>query len=143
MSYVEQIFSWVEANTVLLSWLAAISVITFIGTLIIIPILVINIPKDYFLHEKRKPVHGRNSIPGFRLLLVILKNILGLIFILAGIAMLVLPGQGLLTILIGLVLVNFPGKYYLERKVIQQNKVLATMNWIRVKANRPPVDIEK
>ena len=143
MSYVEQIFSWVEANTVLLSWLAAISVITFIGTLIIIPILVINIPKDYFLHEKRKPVHGKNNIPGFRLLLVILKNILGLIFVLAGIAMLILPGQGLLTILIGLVLLNFPGKYYLERKVIQQNKVLATMNWIRVKANRPPVDIEK
>jgi hypothetical protein len=57
--------------------------------------------------------------------------------------MLVLPGQGLLTILIGLVLVNFPGKYYLERKVIEQKKVLATMNWIRGKANRPPVDIKK
>ena len=38
-----------------------------------------------------------------------------LLLILGGILMLVLPGQGLFTIIIGLMLSNYPGKYSIEK----------------------------
>jgi hypothetical protein len=59
--------------------------------------------------------------------------------ILAGIAMLVLPGQGTVTILIGLALTNFPGKYALERRIASQPAVRATLNKIRGLAGCSPL----
>jgi len=59
----------------------------------------------------------------------------------AGIAMLVLPGQGILTMLIGISLVDFPGKRQLERKLIGQPAVLNTINKVREKFGRPPLTV--
>jgi hypothetical protein len=75
------------------------------------------------------------------LTLTILKNIVGWAFILAGIAMLVLPGQGILTILIGVSLANFPGKYALERRLVRKPAVARTLNRIREKAGKPRLEI--
>ena len=80
-------------------------------------------------------MRGRLSIP--RLLGLVLKNIIGVIFILAGLAMLVLPGQGVLTILLGIMLMNFPGKSALELHIVQQPTVLRAINWMRQRAHRP------
>ena len=66
---------------------------------------------------------------------------LGVVFILAGLAMIVLPGQGVLTILIGLALTNFPGKYALEQRLVRRPAVSGALNWIRQKAGRPPLEI--
>ena len=55
--------------------------------------------------------------------------------------MLFLPGQGLFTIFIGLLLSNYPGKYYLERKLIAMPKIYKTVNWLRKKSNQPPLKI--
>ena len=55
----------------------------------------------------------------------------------AGIIMLALPGQGILTILVGLMLVDFPGKYGAERWVVGQRSVLKGINWIRTKSGKP------
>jgi drug/metabolite transporter (DMT)-like permease len=70
-----------------------------------------------------------------------LKNLLGIIFILAGVAMLILPGQGILTILLGIMLMNFPGKHTLERRIVQQPAVLRAINWMRTKANHPELKL--
>ena len=51
--------------------------------------------------------------------------------------MLVLPGQGLLTIVTGLLLINYPGKYKLEQKLVAVPAVFKALNWIRFKANKP------
>ncbi|GHB74461.1 hypothetical protein GCM10008107_24860 [Psychrosphaera saromensis] len=64
--------------------------------------------------------------------------ILGVILILCGLAMLVLPGQGIITLLIGLSLVPFPGKDKLERNLLGRKSVQSTLNWIRIKANKEP-----
>jgi hypothetical protein len=69
------------------------------------------------------------------------KNLLGLVFVLAGVAMLVLPGQGILTILIGLMLMNFPGKRGLEQRLVQQPSVWRAINWIRSKAHQPALEM--
>ena len=63
---------------------------------------------------------------------------MGLLFIIAGVLMTVLPGQGLLTILIGMMLVNFPGKYRLEQALIKQDLISQPLNSLRRKARRKP-----
>jgi len=70
-----------------------------------------------------------------------LKNVAGFVLLAAGIAMLVLPGQGILTMLIGISLVDFPGKRQLERKLIGQPAVLNTINKVREKFGRPPLTV--
>ncbi|MGR8948726.1 MAG: hypothetical protein ACU84Q_11805 [Gammaproteobacteria bacterium] len=110
----------------------------FVGTLLIIPIIVVSLPVDYFVRSKRTAEHKRTASIA-KLLMVVIKNAFGLLLIIAGIFMLVLPGQGLLTILLGFMLTNFPGKYYLERKLVQTKTVSNSINWIRERANRPPM----
>ena len=72
---------------------------------------------------------------------MIVKNVLGVVFALAGIAMLVLPGQGIVTILISVVLLDFPKKFAFERWLIRRRLAHRAMNWIRLKAGRPPLQI--
>ena len=55
--------------------------------------------------------------------------------------MLVLPGQGLFTIIIGLMLSNYPGKYSIEKKFITIPSVLKSINWLRKKSNKPPLKL--
>ena len=57
----------------------------------------------------------------------------------AGIAMLVLPGQGVLTIVIGIMLLDFPGKYRFERRLVAYGPVLKAINGIRRAARRQPL----
>jgi len=123
--------------------IGVLSVIVFLGTIVAIPMLVIHIPADYFT-RRRKPL---KSLPqgyaALRLLGLVLKNLAGIIFILSGIVMLVLPGQGVITLLIGLMLVNFPGKLELERRIIEQQSVLRAINWIRLRARKPALRLPR
>lgn len=125
----------------LLWWLGSISVLTFLLSLVLIPFLVIRIPADYFLSEKRRPIRKQPGPPRVGVW-VILKNLIGICFILAGMAMLILPGQGLLTILIGIMMTNFPGKFALERSLVRRRTVFRAMNWIRQRNRRPPLLID-
>ena len=129
---------WLQAHELTLWGLGALSMITFVGTLVIIPLLVVRIPTDYFVRDRGAHML-QTRFSALRLLGSVLKNILGFIFILMGLAMLVLPGQGVITILLGIMLMNFPGKHALERRIVQQPSVLSAINWVRARANRPPL----
>ena len=120
-------------------WVSILSLIFFIGSLIVIPLIVARLPNNYFVEERRLSHNG--DLPGSlgHTLLVFLKNTVGILLIIAGILMLVLPGQGLLTILIGLSLSNFPGKYTLERKLAARPTIFNAMNWIRSKYGVSPL----
>ncbi|MDB9790184.1 hypothetical protein OAB58_01415, partial [Gammaproteobacteria bacterium] len=72
-------------------------------------------------------------------LVLLIKNILGYSLIIGGIMMLVLPGQGLFTIIIGLMLSNYPGKYYIEKRFVEIPAVFKSINWLRAKSNKPPI----
>ena len=67
-------------------------------------------PSSETLGFVRRSLADWQRYPVLRPLLLIAKNLLGFVLIVAGIAMLVLPGQGLLTIVVGVVLMNFPGR---------------------------------
>jgi amino acid transporter len=142
MVRLDAILGWMQTHQELMSWLAVISLLTFLVTLFALPILIIHIPENYFLHKKRRYPNNPRPAIGFRLVCRILKNILGVFFVLIGLIMLFLPGQGLLSILIGVMLMNFPGKYKVERAIIRNKKALSTINWVRSKAHRPPLQVE-
>ncbi len=133
------IVEWFRAHDSLMYWLAIGSAMTFVTTLIVVQILVIRIPDDYFLAKRRRVSHWRRLHPVPGIALLVLKNVCGIVFIVAGVAMLILPGQGFLTILIGVMLVNFPGKYRLERRFIHFRPVARSINWMRSKAGQPPL----
>ena len=115
-------------------WLAAVSAVTFVGSLAVVPILAVRIPADYFRRERRGPTPWRRRHPVLRLAVLILKNALGVVLLLGGVIMLFMPGQGLLTMFLGIVLMDFPGKFGLERYLISRGPVLKSINWIRRKA---------
>ncbi len=120
-------------------WMAGFSTLTFIATLVLVPWAIVRIPPDYFAHRERPPKLWSHRHPMVRGALLFGKNLLGYIMIVAGIAMLVLPGQGLLTILLGVMLVDLPGKYRIERWIVARPPVLRSVNWLRQKAGRCPL----
>jgi archaellum biogenesis protein FlaJ (TadC family) len=138
-----EVFEWIRAHEAAVWWLVVLSVATFVGTLIAVPVLVVRIPSDYFVHRKRHPANWRSQHPILRFATLALKNVTGIVFIIVGLAMFVLPGQGILTLLIGIVLLDFPGKFALEQWLIRKRLVAKSVNWIRAKANRPPLEIPR
>lgn len=123
----------------LLGVVGIISAIMFLASILSLPFLVSLIPTDYF--QSHEPYRKRHKYkhPVIRLLVLALKNITGLALVLAGIIMLVLPGQGLITLAMGLLFINFPGKRKLECKLICNKKILRSINWLREKRNREPL----
>lgn len=127
----------------LIGWFAAISLATFVISAVALPWLLTRLPEDYF-DETSPTAHPpwprqRALYWAWRLL----KNFLGAVLLLAGFVMLLTPGQGLLTILAGIWLADFPGKRRWERHLIGRPKVLTSINWIRQKAGQPPLRVSK
>lgn len=134
--------NFAASNRTLLKWLAIGSALMFVASLSAVPWLVGLIPEDYFLTIRRPRTGFRRRHPAVAISLRLIKNLFGAIFLLAGLAMIVLPGQGLLTILAGVVLLEFPGKRRLERALIRRNSVLKTVNWIRRRRGRPEIRVD-
>ena len=130
---------WSSEHPILLAWMWAGSLVTFFGTLLAIPMMVVRMPRDYFLYGKADLREYRKHHPLFRLFSVIGKNVLGVIFIAAGFIMLFFPGQGVLTILLGIMLVDVPGKRRLERAIVRRASVHGAINRIRARFHRPPI----
>lgn len=128
-------FSWLRAHETLLWWLGASSVVMFVVSLIAIPLIAARIPVDYFTRDPHQ--HALPAVP--HIVWLVLKNLLGAIFLIMGLAMLVLPGQGIITILVGMSLMNFPGKHALIRRIACQPNILRTINWMRSRAGQPPL----
>ena len=134
----EQILSY-KNEFITLAWMSFVLLLVSIA---VIPLIVIKIPEDYFHEHYRVRISKESRYPFIAQLFTGIKNIVGFVFIILGILMLILPGQGILTILMGLFLMNFPGKYRLEREIVSSPRVLKSLNWIRIKANKPPLMLE-
>lgn len=132
-AWIQTIVLWVTSH---LMEIAILSGITLIGSIVSIGALVIYLPTDYFTREKHVSVVGN---PILRILLRILKNIFGVIALLIGFLMLIGPGQGVLTILVGVILCDFPRKRQVERKLIGRPALLNAANKFRARYNRPPI----
>ncbi len=120
-------------------WIFGASVLMFLGSLWFVSWLIIRLPYDYFLTHNVGIRHA-NQLVHYLWLLV--RNLFGILLIASGVAMLVLPGQGVITILLGLSLMAFPGKNRILRWILERKSVRKTMNWIRRKAKKPPLVFE-
>ena len=132
--------SLIQFVTAYAGWLAAISIASLVIGIISLPFLVTRIPADYFSHGHRQR-RSRSLVRWVgRLIVMALKNLLGAALVVAGILMLVLPGQGLLTLFTGLLIMNYPGKFALERWLITRPHVLSTINRLRHRYGHPPLE---
>ena len=118
-------------------WLGAISVLLFVISILTLPWLLSQIPVDYF--TKPKPTLSTRDFTPTRLIVFFIRNTIGILLIFLGILMLVLPGQGLITIIAGIILVNFPGKFAFEKWLIRRKGVYKMINWLRAKRSQPPL----
>lgn len=135
----EQLLQWLGLGGPWLGRLALLSLLMFFGSLALLPFLVARIPVDYFTDAYRHRSRIERFHPIVYYSLRLLKNALAVLLVLAGIAMLVLPGQGLLTLLIGISLGDFPGKYRLERAIVRRDGVYRAINWLRARGGHPPL----
>lgn len=110
-----------------------ISLGMFIFSLLLVPVLVCKIPADYFVKTNYRP-RATNKIEGIRYSLIYtVRNLAGIVLLLAGILMLLLPGQGLITIFLSLFVADFPGKRKVEERLVSIQTIHASINWIREK----------
>lgn len=131
---------WLHQHHSLMKILGIVSIVMFLGSLILLPVLISILPQDYFVKETPLESKWSQKYRPFRLPLRIIKNLFGLMLILVGIAMLVLPGQGLLTILLSLIMLDLPKKRKLILWIVRRPKVFHAINWIRRKSNHPEMD---
>ena len=120
--------------------LTVLSIVFFVGSLIAIPFILVRLPTDFFDVRVPRP-WMEDHHPVLRVLGHLVKNAVGAIFLFAGFLMLFLPGQGILTMLIGISMLDFPGKRNVEAKLIGQPAVLNTINGMREKFGKPPLII--
>lgn len=133
---------WMANNEHVLWWIAASSLLIFVGSLILIPWLIVRIPADYFVEggEQRSSLSSVMGPHPFAIaLLKVLRNIVGIVFIIVGVFLLVLPGQGLLTIFLGVVISDFPGKRRAVNWLVAQRSVHRPINWLRQRAGKKPL----
>jgi hypothetical protein len=138
--FVPSMEAWIRAHETFVWWVGISSVVIFFATLIILMTVTVMLPSEYFLrHPGNHPIAPAKN-PLLFACYQVCKNLVGAFFILAGLLMLVLPGQGLISLIIGLSLITFPGKRRLIRFVVQRKGVLRSANWLRAKFDRPPLD---
>jgi hypothetical protein len=139
---IDRIVAWVLED---LTWGgvffgASLFLATLVGSLLVVGVLLVKLPVTYF-----QDFHSRDfwvdRHPALRLTARIGKNVLGAILVVVGIVLMLpgVPGQGMLTILIGLMLLDVPGKRRLERRIVGRRRILKAINRLRKRFGRPPL----
>ena len=130
--------SWFEGNgSFFWWWIAAAFALSVIGA-IVLPIVISRLPVDYFVGERRRPLESlRARHPLLRIALIVLKNLAGVGFVVLGVLMLIGPGPGILSFLLAISLLDFPGKHRFEQRLARNRIVHRILDSIRVRFGRP------
>ncbi len=116
---------------------AAAWLVATVLTIAVVGLVVVNLPPTYFVDTSTRGTF--RGVAGW--LWFVLRNLIGVALILLGAALSIpgVPGQGLLTMLVGVILVDFPGRRRLERWLIARPGVLVTLNRLRARWGKPPL----
>jgi hypothetical protein len=111
-----------------------------VGSLVVVGAVLTRLPADYFRPGARRPL-VETAHPALHALLLVARNVAGVALIAVGVVLSVpgVPGQGLLTIFIGILLVDFPGKRRLERRILGVPVLLRAVNRLRHRRGHPPL----
>lgn len=130
---------WFQGRETLVVWIGGFSLGILIISAVTVPVIVRRLPSDYFLRKSARDVSDGH--PLLRLAFLFIRNFVGGLLVTGGIIMLVTPGQGLLTAVVGLLLMDFPGKRRLEICLIRFGPLNRAINWIRRRDNQPPLEL--
>jgi hypothetical protein len=121
----------------------AIFLVTFSVSLGIVSLVLVKLPADYFRNNHHSKFWAGRP-PAVRMLALIGKNILGVLLIVIGIILSLpgVPGQGLLTVLLGVMLVDFPGKHRLEQKLLHRPAIKNSINRLRARFGKRPLELD-
>ena len=111
--------------------ISILSIVALILSPLIINLILIRLPQDYFIKDK-------DDLKSINYIFLFIRNLIGIILIIMGLAMFVLPGQGLITFVIGMSLVDFPGKRKLFIKIVKNHRIQNSLNWFRIKSKKTP-----
>jgi hypothetical protein len=142
-------FEWLKVNVVSrltgagLLYGLVIFIATFVITSAIAALIIVKLPEDYF-HPSNEREFWVERHPVLRWAGLILKNIAGVLLVLVGIVMSLpgVPGPGVMTILLGVMLLDFPGKRALELKLVRRQQVRRALDRVRKRFNQPPLLID-
>ena len=117
-------------------------VVTFVVATGIVSFVVVKLPATYFHPEHDREIL-KDKNPALRWAGIIGKNLAGVVLIVLGVVMSLpgIPGPGLVTILFGVMLVDFPGKRRLEHKIVSRPSVLKTINNLRKRFGEKPIKL--
>lgn len=140
MDFLNSLLDWAKSNDTTLWWLFAMSAAAFLVTPLAVGWMLVRLPQDYFTQEEHHPLESWDKRPVLRMMVLVARNLLGIALVLAGLAMLLVPGQGLLTIAVGLILTDFPGKFRLQQWIVKRPSVWRSINWLRKRAGRSQLE---
>ena len=129
-------------NTVL--WGLGLYLVTFVGSTVVVAWLVLRLPSTYFCDASPRDTWGGRH-PGLRWPGVLLKNLLGIVLVVLGgiMALPAIPGPGIVMLVLGVMLLDFPGKRRLEQWLVHRATVLNAMNRLRQRYGKPPLVVER
>ena len=124
------------------NWTAILLITTlmFVGSVVVVGMLIVRMPTDYLTRDHPPKSPFLSQRPMLRGVVLLVKNICGLVILIAGIVMLITPGQGILFIFLGLSLLDFPGRQKLLRRLLGRHGVLKMINRLRRNADQPPLE---
>ncbi len=131
--------NWESVAAWALLWIAASA-----ASVVAVTVLFISLPATYFLDSHRRQL-WIDRHKAIRWTGIVLKNLAGLVLVLLGGVLSVpgVPGQGLLTLVIGLLLLDLPGKRRLERRLLSRPRVYAAVNRLRARFGREPLRFDE
>jgi hypothetical protein len=138
--FLSDFFSSLTWSKVLIG--AGIFVVSFFANLGIVSLILVKLPADHF-SKSRKTKFWAGPRPWLHAAKVIGKNIGGVLLVAVGIVLSLpgVPGQGLLTVLLGIMLLDFPGRHRLEQKLLSKPSILNSINKLRARFDKKPLEL--
>jgi len=121
---------------------ALIFVASFFINLAIVSVILVKLPANHF-SKSRKTKFWSGPHPALHAAKVIGKNLGGILLVALGVVLSLpgVPGQGLLTILLGVMLLDFPGRHRLEQKLLSKPSIVNSINRLRERFGKPPLEL--
>jgi hypothetical protein len=119
-----------------------LAVVMAAGSAAVVGVVLARLPADYFVNPNARLPIDRH--PVLKVLLTVGRNAFGYFLIALGAVLSLpgVPGQGLLTIFMGVLLIDFPGKHRFERWLVTRRVILGAVNRVRARAGRPPLIVQ-
>lgn len=138
--FLSDLFSSLTWRKVLIG--ASIFLVSFFANLGIVSLILVKLPADHF-SKNRKTKFWSGPRPWLHAAKVIGKNIGGILLVALGVVLSLpgVPGQGLLTVLLGIMLLDFPGRHRLEQKLLSKPSIVNTINNLRGRFGKKPLEL--